>query len=164
MSFFEDLGKKLNFALGEASAKTKELAGVAKLNTSISARQHEIDEAYLEIGRALFEREAADADSPVAALCAKILANQEAINTMKQQITELKNETVEGRKARSESIFGKEESAEEAAPAEEAVQAVEEAAPSDEAVQAAEEAAPAEEVTQAAEEVAEEVAPSDENA
>lgn len=152
MGFFEDLGKKLNYALGEASAKTKELAGVAKLNTSISARQHEIDDAYAEIGRALFEREAANPDSPVAALCAKILANQQAIEELKQQIVELKNETLEGRKARSESIFGKEEATEETA---EVTEVVEEAAEAVETV--------VEETAEAVEEVAPE-ATNDENA
>ena len=153
MGFFEDLGKKLNYALGEASAKTKELAGVAKLNTSISARQHEIDDASAEIGRALFEREAANPDSPVAALCAKILANQQAIEELKQQIVELKNETLEGRKARSESIFGKEEGTEEAAA--EVTEVVEEAAEAVETV--------AEETAEAVEEVAPE-ATNEENA
>lgn len=108
MSFFEDLGKKLSFAMGETVSKTKEIAGVTKLNTSISARQHEIEDAYREIGRKLYERECNDPDSPVAALCAKVAANLESIQDMKNQIANLKNETVENRKARSEAIFGAE--------------------------------------------------------
>jgi phosphate uptake regulator len=143
MSFFEDLGKTVNYAMSETASRTKELAGVVKLNTSICARQHEIEKAYTAIGRAVFEREAADPESPVAALCAKVLANQEAIASMKQQIADLKNEANEERKARSEAIFGSKEN-----PVEQAVEEV-----TEEVAEMVEEAAEA--VAEAAEEKAE---------
>ena len=144
MSFLEELSKKLNFAFGETAAKTKEIANVTKLNTSIAARQHEIDQMYTEIGRVIFEREATNPDSPVAALCAKILANQEAIHTMKQQIVDLKNETIENRKARSEAIFGTQKPEEEVEQSvEDETEAVEETEPvAEEAEAPAEEPAP----------------------
>lgn len=139
MSFFEDLGKTVNYAVGETASRTKELAGVVKLNTSICARQHEIDKTYAAIGRALFEREAADPESPVAALCAKVIANVEAIAAMKQQIVDLKNKANEERKARSEAIFGNKDVAEAVEEAvEEAAETVEEVA--EEAAEAVEEA------------------------
>ena len=108
MSFFEDLGKKLNFAMGETVSKTKEIASVTKLNTSIAARQHEIEDAYREIGRALYAREVNDPDSPVASLCAKVAANLDSIADMKAQIAQLKSNTAENRIARSVAIFGAE--------------------------------------------------------
>ncbi len=111
MSFFDDLSKTVRYAVGETVSRTKEMVGVAKLNTSICARQYEIDKAYTAIGRAVFERESANPESPVAELCAKVLANQEAIASMKQQIEDLKNEANEERKARSEAAFGTEKSA-----------------------------------------------------
>ena len=118
MSFFEDLGKKLNFAMGETVSKTKEIASVTKLNTSIAARQHEIEDAYREIGRALYAREVNDPDSPVASLCAKVAANLDSIADMKAQIAQLKSNTAENRIARSVAIFGTEPAPQPAEPAE----------------------------------------------
>lgn len=141
--FVDDVGKKLNFVVGETTSKTKEIAGVTKLNTAIAARQHEVDDAFAEIGRALFEREAANSDSPVAALCAKIIANQKCIGDMKQQILDLKNATIENRKARSEALFGqKDEAADEAKT--EAVEAEAQTEVETEVTEPAEEAAPEE--------------------
>ena len=141
--FVDDVGKKLNFVVGETTSKTKEIAGVTKLNTAIAARQHEVDDAFAEIGRALFEREAANSDSPVAALCAKIIANQKCIGDMKQQILDLKNATIENRKARSEALFGqKDEAADEAKT--EAVEAEAQTEAETEVTEPAEEAAPEE--------------------
>lgn len=141
--FVDDVGKKLNFVVGETTSKTKEIAGVTKLNTAIAARQHEVDDAFAEIGRALFEREAANSDSPVAALCAKIIANQKCIGDMKQQILDLKNATIENRRARSEALFGqKDEAADEAKT--EAVEAEAQTEVETEVTEPAEEAAPEE--------------------
>ena len=125
MSFFEDLGKKLNFAMGETVSKTKEIASVTKLNTSIAARQHEIEDAYREIGRALYAREVNDPDSPVASLCAKVAANLDSIADMKAQIAQLKSNTAENRIARSEAIFGTEPAPQPAETPEEAEAAAE---------------------------------------
>ena len=125
MSFFEDLGKKLNFAMGETVSKTKEIASVTKLNTSIAARQHEIEDAYREIGRALYAREVNDPDSPVASLCAKVAANLDSIADMKAQIAQLKSNTAENRKARSVAIFGTEPAPQPAETPEEAEAAAE---------------------------------------
>lgn len=125
MSFFEDLGKKLNFAMGETVSKTKEIASVTKLNTSIAARQHEIEDAYREIGRALYAREVNDPDSPVASLCAKVAANLDSIADMKAQIAQLKSNTAENRIARSVAIFGAEPAPQPAETPEEAEAAAE---------------------------------------
>lgn len=138
MSFFEDLGKKLNFAMGETVSKTKEIASVTKLNTSIAARQHEIEDAYREIGRALYAREVNDPDSPVASLCAKVAANLDSIADMKAQIAQLKSNTAENRIARSVAIFGTEPAPQPAETPEEAEAAAE---PVADAVEAAAEAA-----------------------
>lgn len=129
MSFLDDLSKSVNYAVSETTSRTKELAGVVKLKTSIYARQNEIDKAYAAIGRAVFEREAADPESCVAALCAKVLANKDAIASMTQQIADLKSEASAERKARAEEIFGSPEAAEEAAEAaENAVETVKDVA------------------------------------
>ena len=154
MSFFEDLGKKLSFAMGETVSKTKEIAGVTKLNTSISARQHEIEDAYREIGRKLYERECNDPDSPVAALCAKVAANLESIQDMKNQIANLKNETVENRKARSEAIFGAEAETKEE-PSEQNAETVTEEAAQEAAEAVAESVEPVVEAAEAMEAAAE---------
>ncbi|MBQ9083256.1 MAG: hypothetical protein IJY28_07140 [Clostridia bacterium] len=126
MSFLKDLSKTVSYAVDEAVSRAKELTGVVKLNTAIRARQYEIDKAYAAIGRAVFAREAADPESPAAELCAKVLANQEAIASMQQQIADLKQEASEERKARSESVCAAKEAVEDIA--EDVAEAVEEVA------------------------------------
>ena len=106
MSFMDDIGKKLNFAVTEAASKTKELSSVFKLNSSIAAREREIEAAFTAMGRLLFEREAADPESPAAALCAKVTANQESIAEMKQKIASIKEEAKASRKAHAQAVFG----------------------------------------------------------
>lgn len=110
MAFFDDLGKHLNMAVSDITAKTKEFTAVTKLNTSISSREREIEAAYAQIGKLLFEREAADPQSPATALCAKITANRESIEEMKAKILKIKEETKEQRKAKSDELFGAPES------------------------------------------------------
>ncbi len=122
MSFFEKLGKSVRYAVSETASRTKELASVTKLKTAICAREHELEKYYAAIGRAVFEREAANPESEVAELCTKVMAHRDVIAGMKQQITDLKNEANEERKARSEAIFGDEEN-----PVEEAKEEVTEA-------------------------------------
>lgn len=45
MGFFDDFGKKISSAGQEAIAKTKELADVAKINSSISDEENKIKTA-----------------------------------------------------------------------------------------------------------------------
>lgn len=109
MTFFDEVGKRLNYAVSEVSSRTKEFTAVTKLNTSISAREREIEAAYAQIGKLLFEREAADPESPAAALCAKIGANRDSIEEMKARITKIRDESKESRKAKSDELFHKPE-------------------------------------------------------
>ena len=90
MTFFDEVSKRLNYAVAEVSSRTKEFTTVTKLNASISAREREIESAYAQIGKLLFEREAADPESPAAALCAKISANRESIDEMRARIAAIK--------------------------------------------------------------------------
>ena len=48
MGFFDDFGKKSSSAGQEAIAKTKELADVAKINSSISDEENKKKTAYSE--------------------------------------------------------------------------------------------------------------------
>ena len=111
MTFFDEVSKRLNYAVAEVSSRTKEFTTVTKLNASISAREREIESAYAQIGKLLFEREAADPESPAAALCAKISANRESIDAMRARIAAIKEEQKEARKAKSDELFGKPETA-----------------------------------------------------
>lgn len=111
MTFFDEVSKRLNYAVAEVSSRTKEFTTVTKLNASISAREREIESAYAQIGKLLFEREAADPESPAAALCAKISANRESIDEMRARIAAIKEEQKEARKAKSDELFGKPETA-----------------------------------------------------
>lgn len=53
MGFFDDFGKKISSAGQEAIAKTKELADIAKINSSISDEENKIKTAYSEIGKSI---------------------------------------------------------------------------------------------------------------
>ena len=105
MTFFDEVGKRLNYAVSEVSSRTREFTSVTKLNTSISAREREIESAYAQIGKLLFEREAADPESPAAALCAKITANRESILQMKANIAKIREDSKEARQAKSDELF-----------------------------------------------------------
>lgn len=106
MTFFDEVGKRFDYAVTDVSSRTKEFTAVAKLNSSISAREREIEAAYAQIGKLLFERESADPQSPAAALCAKINANRESINEMRARIVKVREEQKEVRRAKSDELFG----------------------------------------------------------
>ena len=102
MGFFDDFGKKISSAGQEAIAKTKELADVAKINSSISDEENKIKTAYSEIGKKYifhaksylykkyFENHSEDSEEDYEAQIAVIKEAMEKIKAYEQQIVEIK--------------------------------------------------------------------------
>lgn len=92
MTFLKNLGEKIGSAAGSAAAKAKEMAEIAKLNSAIGTEEKHINQAYLEIGKLVFELDKDNPESPVAEHCNKILAAQQSIAELRQKIAALKED------------------------------------------------------------------------
>lgn len=92
MAFLKNLGEKIGSAAGSAAAKAKEMAEISKLNSAIGTEEKHINQAYLEIGKQIFEQERDNLESPVAELCNKILASQHTIDELREKIAALKDD------------------------------------------------------------------------
>ncbi len=92
MTFLKNLGDKLGSAAGTAAEKAKKMADISKLNSTISSEEKQISQAYVDIGKQIFELEKDNPESPAAELCQKILAAQQAIEELKQRIEDLKSD------------------------------------------------------------------------
>jgi hypothetical protein len=55
MSFFKDLGEKINKTTKNAVAKSKDLAEIAKVNTEIAKERAEIEMEYSRIGKNAYQ-------------------------------------------------------------------------------------------------------------
>ena len=94
MAFLKNLGEKIGSAAGSAADKAKKMAETSKLNSAISAEERQINQAYLEIGKQIFEQDRDKLESPVAEQCNKILASQHTIEELKLKIADI-NKTEE---------------------------------------------------------------------
>ncbi|HWP80490.1 MAG TPA: zinc ribbon domain-containing protein [Candidatus Acidoferrum sp.] len=92
MSLFNELGKKLGGAAEVAADKAKDLAEITKLTYEISAAEKRIEDDYAEIGKIVFPLEKDNPDSPVAALCQKIVLTMQAVDSLNARIAQIKSE------------------------------------------------------------------------
>lgn len=90
MAFLDKLGKTIGNAAGTATEKAKDFAETTKLNQAISTEEKQINQFFLDLGKFIFESEKDNPESPVADMCNKILASQQAIVELKQKIIEIK--------------------------------------------------------------------------
>lgn len=90
LAFLDDLGKKLSQAGQSAVQKTKEMADVAKLNSSISDEEKRIDNSYLEIGKLYVARHGEAPEADFDSLIAAIHESEEKIKGYQQQIKDIK--------------------------------------------------------------------------
>lgn len=91
MSMFNNLGKKLGEAAELTASKAKQLSEIVKLNAYISAEETEIEVAYLEIGKFVYEQGKDQATGYLAELCGKIQESKGKIDEYKAQIEQVKN-------------------------------------------------------------------------
>lgn len=92
MTFLKNLGGTLSNLAGSAADAAKKMAETARLNLAIGTEEKNINAAYLEIGKLVFEEEKNNPESPLAELCAKIVAAQEKIAELNEKIAELKED------------------------------------------------------------------------
>lgn len=90
MAFFDDLGKKLSQAGQTAVQKTKEVADIAKLNSSIYDEEKKINNNYLEIGKLYVSLRAEEHEEEFDGMIAAIRESEEKIRGYRHQITEIK--------------------------------------------------------------------------
>lgn len=90
MAFFDNLGKKISQAGQTAVQKTKEMADIAKLNSSISDEEKKINDSYREIGKLYVSLHDADHEVDFAELIANIHDAEGKIAEYQQQIKDIK--------------------------------------------------------------------------
>lgn len=90
MAKFNDLGKKIKTTGQGAVQKTKDLAGVTKLNSQVSDLEKEIKESYTDIGKWYYQKFLEEPDADVAKYFETIAADVEKIEELRAQIRELK--------------------------------------------------------------------------
>lgn len=90
MAFFDELGKKISQAGQSAVQKGKELADIAKLNSSVSDEERKIADNYREIGKLYFSLHGENPGVDFAAMVAAIHESESKIVEYKQQIKDIK--------------------------------------------------------------------------
>ena len=91
MAFFDDLAKKLGDVADMAVDKAKDLTEISRLSLAVSSEEKLVQGWYAEIGKAIYEQEKDDLDSPYVAQCVKIQASLEKIDSLKLQLANLKD-------------------------------------------------------------------------
>ena len=76
----------------DAAEKAKDKVEITKLNSLISSEEKKIQQYFQEIGEIIFQQEKENPDSPVAELCNKVLAAQQTIERIKQEIIQIKED------------------------------------------------------------------------
>lgn len=90
MAFFDDLTKKISQAGQTAVQKTKEMADIAKLNSSVSDEERKIEDSYREIGKLYVSLRGESPEVDFAALIAAIRDSEGKIAGYRQQIKDIK--------------------------------------------------------------------------
>jgi len=94
MAFFDKLGETISAASSTVAQKTKEMTEINSLNRQISNSEATIQNTYLEIGKACFEMNRNNPESPFYDQCKMIENSQVAIAGYQEQIRTLKGSTL----------------------------------------------------------------------
>lgn len=90
MAFFEDLGKMITQTSQDVVQKTKDTAGVVKLNGMISDEKKRVNDLYIQIGKKYFEMYSDSCDQEFEPLVAEIKDAQAKIDDYSEQVRQLK--------------------------------------------------------------------------
>lgn len=93
MAFFDEIGRKISLAGEGAVSKGKAFADVARLNSAVSEEEKKINNSYYQIGKLYVALHPQDYEADFAALVGSIVSSQSKIQTLKQQIQEIKGVT-----------------------------------------------------------------------
>lgn len=90
MAFFDEIGRKITLTGQTAVQKTKDVAEVARLNSSINDEERAIDRAYKEIGKLYISLHSSDYESPFSALIDSVKTSEKKIIALKKQVNDIK--------------------------------------------------------------------------
>lgn len=93
MAFFDEIGRKISLAGEGAVSKGRAFADVARLNSAVSEEEKKINNSYYQIGKLYVALHPQDYEADFAALVGSIVSSQSKIQTLKQQIQEIKGVT-----------------------------------------------------------------------
>ena len=90
MAFFDEIGKKLSHTGQMAVQKTKEMADIAKLNSSLSDEEKKINNAYYQIGQLYFDLHSEDFEPDFEVFITQLKESQNNVENLKKQIQDIK--------------------------------------------------------------------------
>jgi len=90
MAFLDDISKKLSAAGGDVISRGKAFADITRLNSNISEEEKKINNTYFQIGKLYVSLHPQDYETDFAALIETIVASENKITTLKQQIQDVK--------------------------------------------------------------------------
>ncbi len=97
MGFFDDLGKQAAKLANTAASKSAEMIEISKMKLAVKNEENKIDELYLEIGAAIYNRCSIDGDVPddVKDFCIEVYNRKQTIEELNAKIQHLKKRDAE---------------------------------------------------------------------
>ncbi len=90
MAFFDDISQKLSSIGQTAVQKTKDVTGLAKMNSALYDEEKKSNNLFKEIGKLYFKLHSDDCEEPFRDYINALKESQEKIETFKKQIQEAK--------------------------------------------------------------------------
>lgn len=94
MAFLDELGKVISDKSKEAAGKVKDLTGVIQLKTKLSAEREKVNKAYINLGKAYYDRHDAAAEQEYASDFELIRAGLMKMAELEDEISELEGNRV----------------------------------------------------------------------
>jgi hypothetical protein len=94
MPLFQGFGKRVSEVAKSVSQKTAEAAEVARLNSRIAAREAEVEQLFLQIGKAYYSmRGAGGANEAADMFCQKVTELEQECESMRKEIDALRRQS-----------------------------------------------------------------------
>jgi len=90
MDFLNKAKEKITKTSSDVAKKAKDITGLAKLNSQVSANENTIKATYTEIGKYVYENQREDAPAEIAEWIAEIDAAMAEIDGLKAEILKMK--------------------------------------------------------------------------
>lgn len=94
MAFFDELGKVISDKSKEAAGKVKDLTGVIQLKTKLAAEKEKVNKAYINLGKAYYDKHEASAEEEYAVDFDLIRAGLIRMAELEDEISELEGTRV----------------------------------------------------------------------
>lgn len=94
MAFLDELGRVISDKSKEAAEKVKDLTGVIQLKTRLSAEKDKVNKAYINLGKAYYDRHEASAEEEYAADFELIRVGLMKMAELEDEISELEGNRV----------------------------------------------------------------------